>query len=419
MSLSSLAKSFLSSDCFTDIVASHAGEELTIEFSEAGDRWLIGIGSISEYGDSEERLAVKTLLKAFVESDRRVLAEDMNGYLMTEGFPFSNSFGLESSVAGIIANLKTSHVFNIKSSVTFEEMLQRGKKPSIHLAHSHIPPLNVGGGYSLLGNEIAEAAWVFRNSGLSNIDVKVDPHGKKMGWTAWDKVSGFSFMAECGWPDHRIKTEEIISALKCLTGALSLLKDRNGIELFSRALKDGPFSMVRIDPIEPDRKHFGLKWIKGMVFIGYESLRFKVCFASSGEESPNESSASLSRRKESIDGTKEGSIDMMTGHEFEVFCASMLERSGFEDIDVTKGSGDQGIDILATKDFVKYGFQCKCYSTDIGNKAVQEAYAGKTYYGCHVAVVLTNRYFTPAARDLAAQTGVVLWDRDKLLSMIG
>jgi len=114
-----------------------------------------------------------------------------------------------------------------------------------------------------------------------------------------------------------------------------------------------------------------------------------------------------------------GNFDLMSGDQFEQFCAGLLREEGFEDVEVTKGSGDQGIDVLATRDSVRYGIQCKCYSSDIGNKAVQEAFAGKTYYGCHVAIVLTNRYFTPAARELASQTGVVLWDRDKLLSMVG
>lgn len=122
--------------------------------------------------------------------------------------------------------------------------------------------------------------------------------------------------------------------------------------------------------------------------------------------------------KPSASTNASGDFDYLDGHEFEVFCAALLERNGFSDVEVTKGSGDQGIDVLATKDLVKYGFQCKCYSSDVGNKAVQEAFAGKTYYGCHVAVVLTNRYFTPAAKELAAQTGVVLWDRDILLSML-
>lgn len=112
------------------------------------------------------------------------------------------------------------------------------------------------------------------------------------------------------------------------------------------------------------------------------------------------------------------SYDEMEGHEFEYFCAQLLRQNHFEDVEVTKGSGDQGIDILAQKDGIKYGIQCKCYTSDIGNKAVQEAFSGKTFYGCHVAAVLTNRYFTKSARELAESNGVLLWDRDKLNSLI-
>lgn len=106
--------------------------------------------------------------------------------------------------------------------------------------------------------------------------------------------------------------------------------------------------------------------------------------------------------------------DQMEGHDFEYFCAQILRENLFENVEVTKGSGDQGIDIIAYKDGIKYGIQCKCYASDIGNKAVQEAFAGKTYYGCHVAAVLTNRYFTKSAKELAEKNGVLLWDRDKL-----
>lgn len=87
-------------------------------------------------------------------------------------------------------------------------------------------------------------------------------------------------------------------------------------------------------------------------------------------------------------------------------------------VEVTKGSGDQGIDILAFKDGIKYGIQCKCYSSNIGNKAVQEAFAGKTFYGCHVAAVLTNQYFTKSAQELAEKNGVLLWDRDRFEKFI-
>lgn len=112
-------------------------------------------------------------------------------------------------------------------------------------------------------------------------------------------------------------------------------------------------------------------------------------------------------------------FDQMEGHEFEYYCADLLKKNGFVNIEVTKGSGDQGIDIIANKNDIKYGIQCKCYASDIGNKAVQEAFAGKTYYGCHIAAVLTNRYFTKSAKELAEKNGVLLWDRSKLLHFAG
>lgn len=111
-------------------------------------------------------------------------------------------------------------------------------------------------------------------------------------------------------------------------------------------------------------------------------------------------------------------FDCMEGHDFEYFCADILRQNGYINVDVTRGSGDQGIDILAEKDGIKYGIQCKCYSSDIGNKAVQEAFSGKTFYGCHVAVVLTNRHFTKSAKELADSNHVLLWDREKLESFI-
>lgn len=106
--------------------------------------------------------------------------------------------------------------------------------------------------------------------------------------------------------------------------------------------------------------------------------------------------------------------DIMEGHDFEYYCADLLKNNGFYNVSVTQGSGDQGIDVLAEKGGVKYGIQCKCYSKDIGNKAVQEAFAGKTFYHCHVAAVLTNRFFTKSAQELAAVNQVLLWDRNQL-----
>jgi len=110
--------------------------------------------------------------------------------------------------------------------------------------------------------------------------------------------------------------------------------------------------------------------------------------------------------------------DYMEGHDFEYFCADLLKQNGFSSVEVTSGSGDQGIDIIACKDGVKYGIQCKCYSSDIGNKAVQEAFSGAKFYDCHVPAVLTNRFFTKSAEELAKKNNVLLWGRGYLDKLI-
>ena len=112
------------------------------------------------------------------------------------------------------------------------------------------------------------------------------------------------------------------------------------------------------------------------------------------------------------------SVDKMEGHEFEHFTADLLRKLGYERVEVTPGSGDQGVDVIAVKDGKRYAIQCKRYGQKLGNKPVQEVFAGKTIYGCSVAVVLTNNYFTEGAKEAAKATGVELWDRDTLRRMM-
>lgn len=111
-------------------------------------------------------------------------------------------------------------------------------------------------------------------------------------------------------------------------------------------------------------------------------------------------------------------IDDMEGHEFEYFCAELLRNRGFLEVEVTKGSGDYGIDILAEKDGVTYAIQCKCYSDPVGIKAVQEAYAGRDFYDRMVGAVLSNQYFTTPAVETAKKLKILLWDRGYLESMM-
>lgn len=100
----------------------------------------------------------------------------------------------------------------------------------------------------------------------------------------------------------------------------------------------------------------------------------------------------------------------MDGYEYEQKCAALLQTKGFSNVTVTPGSGDQGIDIIAYKSGSKYGIQCKYYTGTVGNKAVQEAYAGAVYYGCATAMVITNSILSRSASILAKELNVEIWE---------
>ena len=51
-------------------------------------------------------------------------------------------------------------------------------------------------------------------------------------------------------------------------------------------------------------------------------------------------------------------------------------------------------------------------------KAVQEAYAGKDYYGVMVAAVMTNQNFTKSAVEFTKKLNVILWDGDHVMNLI-
>jgi hypothetical protein len=93
--------------------------------------------------------------------------------------------------------------------------------------------------------------------------------------------------------------------------------------------------------------------------------------------------------------------------EFERHCADFLNLSGWA-ATTTRGSGDQGIDVLAEKAGLRVVLQCKKYGRPVGNKAVQEAHAAKAFARAHKAAVVSNMGYTPAAHRLAKSTGVLL-----------
>lgn len=111
-------------------------------------------------------------------------------------------------------------------------------------------------------------------------------------------------------------------------------------------------------------------------------------------------------------------VDRMVGETFEEYVGDILRGCGYHNVSTTAVTGDYGVDITAEKDFVKYAIQCKRWEGNVGVHAVQEVYSGREYYKANIAMVITNSFFTPNAKQMADRLGVVLIDREKLMAMI-
>ncbi|MCD7032869.1 restriction endonuclease [Metabacillus sp. GX 13764] len=120
-----------------------------------------------------------------------------------------------------------------------------------------------------------------------------------------------------------------------------------------------------------------------------------------------------------IRSTRIEEVDLMDGYRFEVFIADLIKKIGFQNIKVTRKSGDGGVDILAENlQGEKTAIQCKRLKSKVGNTAIQEIYLGKKLHKCKKAMVITNSYYTKPAIQAAVLSGVELWDRIKLTELM-
>jgi len=84
-----------------------------------------------------------------------------------------------------------------------------------------------------------------------------------------------------------------------------------------------------------------------------------------------------------------------------------------------EGLGDQGGDLIITKNQERVLIQAKCYiNSNVGNKAVQEAVAARSYYDCNKTAVVATSNFTREAIELAKANNVELIPREVVQKML-
>lgn len=105
--------------------------------------------------------------------------------------------------------------------------------------------------------------------------------------------------------------------------------------------------------------------------------------------------------------------NITTGYEFEEYLKTIFERMGY-DVEVTQKSNDQGGDLVIEKDGERTVVQAKFYSSPVGNKAVQEVVAAKSFYGANKGMIVTNSTYTNSAVALAEVNDITLIDGEEL-----
>jgi restriction system protein len=102
-------------------------------------------------------------------------------------------------------------------------------------------------------------------------------------------------------------------------------------------------------------------------------------------------------------------IRSMSGAQFEVFMADLFRALGHRAV-VLGGAGDQGVDVIVNRRGGRVAVQCKNYKRPVGNRPVQEVFAGARHHRCVEACVVAPAGYTRGAIALARSTGVSLYD---------
>ncbi|MBB5234506.1 restriction endonuclease [Deinococcus budaensis] len=109
----------------------------------------------------------------------------------------------------------------------------------------------------------------------------------------------------------------------------------------------------------------------------------------------------------------------LSPRELELHVAQVISALPGWRADATRGSSDQGADVIAVSPRgARVAIQVKHYTGNVGNAAVQEIVASKALYRCvHAAVVTSGPGYTRAAQELARANSVVLWGPEALFQL--
>lgn len=110
-------------------------------------------------------------------------------------------------------------------------------------------------------------------------------------------------------------------------------------------------------------------------------------------------------------------VRSMNGAQFENFTADLFRAMGHQAV-VLGRVGDQGVDVIVNRRGERVAVQCKNHKRPVGNRPVQEVFAGSLYHRCAESCVVAPAGYTRGAIALASSTGVSLYAADTVRQWI-
>ena len=118
----------------------------------------------------------------------------------------------------------------------------------------------------------------------------------------------------------------------------------------------------------------------------------------------------LSERVEKRHDEVRKTVTHLEARQFEFEVARLLQLMGYR-VDVTGGTGDDGVDVFARKDNEKIVIQCKRWDRKPVGRAVVDELAGTaSRHGATRAILATTSSFSPDGESAAGKHGIELWD---------
>ncbi len=108
----------------------------------------------------------------------------------------------------------------------------------------------------------------------------------------------------------------------------------------------------------------------------------------------------------------------LTPREFEEYVAELLRNSGYDNVELTPYSNDKGLDVIAYKDGLKYGVQCKRYRGTVGSPEIQRFLGALSHAKADTGLFITTGMFSFEAEKMACEHPIVLVNRLDLAKMV-